>query len=200
MTSSRYGDELLKRGERSKMEDVALSELPEDLKPIKPNDWKEACNWIKLRWGRCAWEDDVALWEDAKFFCARELWGGLNALLSKGSEFPPNFAELTKAIGEYRQHHLQNDLNEYQRKQLGSPKGSLKDYLNQIQAESFRHACYMKTQDRAKKGQLLKYEDSEAYDQWTMDWSKAKETYMVSLKSIGQADSISQKSDFWDEL
>ena len=58
----------------------------------------------------------------------------------------------------------------------------------------------MKTQDRAKKGQLLKYEDSEAYDQWTMDWSKAKETYMVSLKSIGQADSISQKSDFWDEL
>jgi len=194
---------LRRTGERSNMEvikgDINLSKLPEDLRPIKPNDWKEACNWVKLRWGRTSWEDDVALWEDVRFYCSRELWGGLNALLSKGSEFPPTFAEITKAIGEYRQHHLANDLNEYKQKGLSSPKGSLKDYLRQIGAESFAHACYMKTQDRASKGQLEKHEDSEAFEQWTMDWSKAKETYMSKLNSIGLSDSISQEVNSWDE-
>lgn len=57
----------------------------------------------------------------------------------------------------------------------------------------------MKTQDRASKGQLEKHEDSEAFEQWTMDWSKAKETYMSKLNSIGLSDSISQEVNSWDE-
>ena len=172
--------------------DVNLDVLPEDLKPIKPNDWKEACNWIRLRWGRTSWDDDIALFEDAKFFNRRELWGGLNTLLSKGSEFPPNFAELKKYINDYRQHHLQNDLDKYQQV-LPAPKGSLKDYLNQIGAESFAHACYLATQSRAKKGMLLKYEDDTAYNGWTDDWEVAKTTYMANMRNLGKDLDISEE-------
>lgn len=174
--------------------DVDLELLPEDMKPIKPNDWKEACNWIRLRWGRTAWEDDIALFEDAQFFIGRELWGGLNSLLSKGSEFPPNFAELKKAINEYRQHHLQNDLNKYQ-KHIESPKGSLADYLKMIGAESFAHACYMATQSRAKKGMLEKFEDDTAYNGWTDDWKVAKETYMLNMRKLGNSLAISKEEE-----
>jgi hypothetical protein len=183
------------------MSDIPLSSLPETLRPIKVDDWAEACNWIRLRWGRTAWEDDVILYDDARYWCSEEVWGGLQTLLNKGSEFPPNFAELTKAVKEWRQNHLQHRLDEYKiQSELPAPKGSLKDYLDMIGAESFAHACYLKVQERAKNNKLEVYEDPNAYNKWTMDWNEAKATYMNGLsKSLGKSESISQDKS-WDEI
>ena len=116
-------------------EDVSLAELPDNLKPIKVSQWQEACEWINLRWGKTSWTDDVALYEDAKFWCEDELWGGMQSLLEKGTSFAPTFSELTKAVMEWRQHHLQNSLDKYKVKELPPPAGSLKHYLKSIGAE-----------------------------------------------------------------
>lgn len=177
------------------MEDIKISDLPDSLKPIKPSQWKEACAWINLRWGKTAWEDDIALYEDAKYWCEDELWGGMQNLLEKGSAFAPTFSELTKSVMEWRQNHLQHEIDKY-RKVLPAPKGSLEDYLKTIGAESFAHACYMAVQKRAKYSQLEKYEDKEAYDSWTMPWEKAKATYMVKSQILGKSESSSS----WDDL
>lgn len=180
-------------------EDVSLQDLPDNLKPIKPAQWKEACSWIHLRWGKTAWDDDVALYEDARYWCEDELWGGMNALLDKGTSFAPTFSELKAAVMEWRQHHLQHEIDKYQ-KVLPAPKGSLADYLKQIGAESFAHACYMATQDRAKYGKLGKYEDKEAYESWTMPWEKAKATYMVNNQKLGKSEWSTPATTSWDDL
>lgn len=183
------------------MNDVNLDTLPQSLLPIKPIDWKNTCDWIRARWGRTNWEDDTVLYEDARFWCKEELDGGLQYCLSKGGDFPPTFAELSKQVMEWRGQHLANRLAEYN-KPLPAPKGSLEDYLKTIGAESFAHACYLATQKRAKFGKLAKYEDPKAYDSWKMDWSKAKETYMVSSQKLGKSEFISSdaKDMSWDEL
>jgi hypothetical protein len=182
-------------------EDVSLAELPDTLKPIKVSQWQEACEWINLRWGKTSWTDDVALYEDAKFWCEDELWGGMQSLLEKGTSFAPTFSELTKAVMEWRQHHLQNALDKYKVKELPPPAGSLKHYLKSIGAESFAHAAYMATQQRAKNNKLEKYEDKEAYESWTMPWEQAKATYMVGLsKSIESFSGDSQDNVSWDDL
>jgi len=102
---------------------------------------------------------------------------------------------------EWRGTHLANRLAEYN-KSLPAPKGSLEDYLNQIGAESFAHACYLNAQQRAKYGQLEKYEDPKAYNSYKMDWSEAKETYMPKAQKLGKAEFISpdSKDMSWDEL
>ena len=167
------------------MNDIKLEDLPENLRPIKPAQWKEACEWIRLRWGRTAWEDDILLFNDAQFWCEDELWGGIQLCFDKGSEFPPNMAELSKKVMEWRQHNLQAKYDELNlNKELPAPKGSLRDYLDSIGAESFAHACYKATQERAKNNRLLKFEDPTSYDNWTMDWSEAKATYMTSLGKV----------------
>ena len=172
--------------------DKSLEELPENLRPIKPAQWREACQWIKLRWGRIGWDDDVMLFNDAQFWCEDELWGGIQSLFDKGGEFPPTFAELSKAVMEYRKNHLVHTLAELNR-ELPAPKGSLDDYLEQIGAESFAHACYLSVQERAKAGKLEKSEDPEAYNGWTDNWSDAKATYMVGLqKRVSNIDQITE--------
>ena len=162
---------------------IKLEDLPENLRPIKPAQWREACEWIRLRWGRTAWEDDIILYNDAQFWCEDELWGGIQQCFDKGSQFPPNFAELSKQVMEWRRNHLQNAYDNIN-KELPAPKGSLRDYLDSIGAESFAHACYRQVQERAKNNRLEVYEDPSAYNNWTMDWSEAKSTYMTSLGKV----------------
>ena len=58
------------------MMNKSIEELPENLRPISPNQWREACKWIQLRWGRLGWDDDIMLYNDAQFWCEDELWGG----------------------------------------------------------------------------------------------------------------------------
>ena len=41
------------------MMNKSIEELPENLRPISPNQWREACKWIQLRWGRLGWDDDI---------------------------------------------------------------------------------------------------------------------------------------------
>ena len=84
---------------------------------------------------------------------------------------------------EWRQNHLQNAYDKIN-KELPAPKGSLRDYLDSIGAESFAHACYRQVQERAKNNRLEVYEDPSAYNNWTMDWSEAKSTYMTSLGKV----------------
>ena len=84
---------------------------------------------------------------------------------------------------ELRKNHLQHKYDELN-KELPPPRGSLRDYLNSINVESFAHACYQKVQERAKNNRLEVYEDPSAYDNWTMDWSEAKSTYMTSLGKV----------------
>ena len=117
--------------------------------------------------------------------------------MQRGGEFPPTFAELSRQVKEWRGVHLEDRLAEYN-KQLPPERGSLADYLQQIGAESFAHACYMATQ-MSKKGKLEVYEDKTAYNKWTMDWTEAKATFMKGLKSLGQSKSISQDKS-WDEI
>ena len=181
------------------MNNVSLNDLPQSLLPIKTTDWKNACDWIRARWGRTNWEDDTVLFEDARFWLKEELDGGLQYCLQKGGDFPPTFAELSKQVKEWRLQHLESRLAEYN-KELPPERGSLADYLEQIGAESFAHACYMATQKRAKANKLGVYEDANAYDKWTMDWNEAKATYMSSLsKSLGKSESISEDKS-WDEI
>ena len=164
-------------------EQLQLSELPEELRPIKPAQWKEACEWIRMRWGRTAWEDDIILYNDAQFWCEDELWGGMQYCFEKGSEFPPNFTELNKQVMAYRSSVLVHKLEKLkgELKELPAQKGTLRDYLQSIGAESFAHACYLATQKRAKVGRLEVYEDETSFDNWTMPWEQAKETYLVRL-------------------
>ena len=181
------------------MNDIPLDKLPDSLLPIKPIDWKNTCDWIRARWGKTSWDDDTMLFEDARFWCKEELDGGLQYLLQKGGGFPPTSAELSKQVKEWRGVHLANRLAEYN-KALPPERGSLEDYLLQIGAESFAHACYMATQKRAKANKLGVYEDADAYDKWTMDWNEAKATYMNGLgNSLGKSKSISQDST-WEEI
>jgi len=111
--------------------EISLKQLPDSLKPIKPLDWKNACDWINARWGKTSWSDDTVLYEDARFWCQEELQGGLQYLLQKGGGFPPTFSELTKSVIEWRGTHLANRLAEFDKK-LPAPRGSLRDYLNSI--------------------------------------------------------------------
>lgn len=181
------------------MTDIDLNKLPQSLLPIRVDDWKNACEWIRARWGRTNWDDDTILFEDARYWLKEELDGGLNYCLQKGGEFPPTFAELSRQVKEWRGVHLEDRLAEYN-KALPPERGSLEDYLNQIGAESFAHACYLQVQDRAKRGKLEVYEDPNSYDKWTMDWTEAKATYMNGLsKSLGKSESISQDKN-WDEI
>ena len=181
------------------MTDIDLNKLPQSLLPIRVDDWKNACEWIRARWGRTNWDDDTILFEDARYWCKEELDGGLQYILQKGGDFPPTFAEVSKQVKEWRGQHLANRLAKYN-KALPPEKGSLEDYLNKIGAESFAHACYMATQKRAKIGKLGVYEDANAYNKWTMDWNEAKATYMNGLgNSLGKSKSISQDST-WEEI
>ncbi len=160
----------------------ATGEITEDERrflPIVPEQWQEVCQWIRMRYGgRIGWEDDIIMFDDAKHWCEEELWGGMNLYFDSGSPHPPNFAELTSKVKEYRRFHLR-DKEEQLKAQLHAPKGSLKDYLDSIGAESFAHACYLATQKRAKAGMLGKWEDPNSYENWEQDWELAKETYMV---------------------
>jgi len=162
--------------------DISLEQIPDSLKPIKPLDWKNACDWINARWGKTSWSDDTVLYEDARFWCQEELQGGLQYLLQKGGGFPPTFSELTKSVIEWRGTHLANRLAEFDKK-LPAPRGSLRDYLNSIGAESFAHACYLNVQERVKYSKLGMHEDESLYNNWTDSWDKAKETYMPNLQS-----------------
>ena len=162
--------------------DISLEQIPDSLKPIKPLDWKNACDWINARWGKTSWSDDTVLYEDARFWCQEELQGGLQYLLQKGGGFPPTFSELTKSVMEWRATHLANRLAEFDKK-LPAPRGSLRDYLNSIGAESFAHACYLNVQERVKYSKLGMHEDESLYNNWTDSWDKAKETYMPNLQS-----------------
>jgi len=181
------------------MTEIPLDKLPQSLLPIRVDDWKNACDWIRARWGRTSWDDDTQLFEDARYWLKEELDGGLQYCLQKGGDFPPTFAELSVKVKEWRGVHLENRLAEYNTP-LPPERGSLEDYLLQIGAESFAHACYLQVQDRAKKGKLEVYEDPNAYDKWTMDWTEAKATYMNGLsKSLGKSESISQDKN-WDEI
>lgn len=165
------------------MNDIRLEDLPENLRPIKPAQWKEACDWIRLRWGRIGWEDDIMLFNDASTWCEDELWGGIQNLFDKGGDFPPTFSQLSKSVMEFRRNHLVHKYAELN-KELPPPKGSLRSYLKSIGAESFAHACYMKVQERAKNNRLEKHEDPSLFNNYTMDWSEAKSTYMTSLGKV----------------
>ena len=43
--------------------DISLEQIPDSLKPIKPLDWKNACDWINARWGKTSWSDDTVLYD-----------------------------------------------------------------------------------------------------------------------------------------
>ncbi len=180
------------------MTDIPLDSLPQSLLPIKTEDWKNACDWIRARWGRTNWDDDTILFEDARFWLKEELDGGLQYALQKGGDFPPTFAELSRLVKEWRTLHLEDRLGTYNKK-LPPERGSLADYLLSIKAESFAHACYLKVQERAKKGALEVYEDPNAFNKWTMDWNEAKASYMTSSQSLGKSESMSQDKN-WDEI
>lgn len=173
--------------------DRKLEELPENLRPIKPAQWREACEWIKVRWGRLAWEDDIMLFNDAQFWCEDELWGGIQTCFDRGKEFPPTFAELSKAVMDYRKNILVHTLADLNR-ELPAPKGSLTDYLETIGAESFAHACYLNVQERVKYSKLGVHEDESLYNNWTDSWDKAKETYMPNLQSKESPFDISEEN------
>ena len=178
--------------------DIPLNKLPQSLLPIKTHDWKNACEWIRARWGRTSWDDDTILFEDSRFWSQEELDAGLQYCLQKGGDFPPTFAELSKQVKEWRGNHLENRLAEFNQ-ELPPERGSLGDYLLTIKAESFAHACYMNVQERARRSELLVTEDKEAYKKWTMNWNEAKATYMNSSQSLGKSMSMSQSTD-WDEI
>lgn len=183
------------------MTDLPIAKLPDSLKPIKPIDWKNACDWIRARWGRTNWEDDTVLFEDAMFWCKEELDGGLQYILQKGGDYPPTFAEVTKQVKEWRGTHLANRLAEFN-KALPPERGSLEDYLQKIGAESFAHACYLATQERAKYNKLEKYEDKTLYNNWTQEWKEAKATYMIRSQKLGKSEFISpdSKNMSWEEI
>ena len=139
---------------------------------MNKNQWTNVVSVMRLKWPNFHWSQEqiISAFDDLKGFDARHIESAIERSFKAGDEFAPNPSVIYASAAEVlRYEHSDDDVPQFEGKGY-----TLRDYLKEINCESFAQAMYESGRRRQLSGTKQKFETIDYSKEW---FDGGKESY-----------------------